>query len=174
MRLPRSSGILLPIASLPGPQGIGSIGPEAHRFVDFLFRTGQSIWQVLPLGPLGYGDSPYQGASVFAGNPLLISLESICRDGWLSAEDWVPAPDLNRHEIDYQEVAVRHRACLTAAATRFMESARPQARKSSNSFVMRMLGGCTTSHSLRRSNRLTEECLGHRGRPPWHAAIRWR
>ena len=72
MTFPRAAGILLHPTSLPGPNGIGDLGPEAHRFLDFLAHTGMKIWQVLPLGPTGYGDSPYQCFSAFAGNPLLI------------------------------------------------------------------------------------------------------
>ena len=71
MQLPRASGILLHPTSLPGRHGIGDLGPEAHAFVDFLAETGQTWWQILPLGPIGYGDSPYQSPSSFAGNPLL-------------------------------------------------------------------------------------------------------
>jgi 4-alpha-glucanotransferase len=74
---PRSSGILLHPISLPGRSGIGDLGFEAYRFVDFLKDAGQRLWQVLPLGPTGYGDSPYQCFSAFAGNPLLISLERL-------------------------------------------------------------------------------------------------
>jgi 4-alpha-glucanotransferase len=77
MRFPRSSGILLHPTSLPGPFGIGDLGEEARRFVDFLAASGQTLWQVLPLGPTGYGDSPYQCFSSIAGNPLLISLEML-------------------------------------------------------------------------------------------------
>ncbi|MGQ0703806.1 MAG: 4-alpha-glucanotransferase [Gemmatimonadales bacterium] len=74
MRFPRAAGILLHPTSLPGPNGIGDLGPEAHRFLDFLAETGIKIWQVLPLGPTGYGNSPYQCFSAFGGNPLLIHL----------------------------------------------------------------------------------------------------
>ena len=70
----RRSGILLHISSLPGPDGVGSLGQEAYDFADFLHRSGMSIWQVLPMGPTGYGESPYQSSSVFAGNPMLISI----------------------------------------------------------------------------------------------------
>ncbi|MFN3373891.1 MAG: 4-alpha-glucanotransferase, partial [Chloroflexus sp.] len=75
MQLPRASGILLHPSSLPGPWGIGDLGPMAYRFVDFLAAAGQTLWQVLPLGPTGYGDSPYQCFSAFAGNPLLINID---------------------------------------------------------------------------------------------------
>src|ERR1700730_6684460 len=73
MSFPRASGILLHPTSLPGSFGIGDLGDEAYAFVDFLAASGQSLWQVLPLGPTGYGDSPYQCFSAFAGNTLLIS-----------------------------------------------------------------------------------------------------
>jgi len=75
MKLPRAAGILLHPTSLPGPNGIGELGEDAHRFVDVLADAGITIWQVLPLGPTGYGDSPYQTFSAFAGNPLLIAIE---------------------------------------------------------------------------------------------------
>src|ERR1017187_2398247 len=77
MRFPRSSGILLHPTSLPGPHGIGDLGREARRFADFLAESGQTLWQVLPLGPTGYGDSPYQCFSALAGNPLLIALDPL-------------------------------------------------------------------------------------------------
>ena len=70
----RASGILLHPTSLPGPHGVGDLGADARRFVDFLHAAGQTFWQMLPVGPLGYGNSPYSGQSAFAGNPLLIAL----------------------------------------------------------------------------------------------------
>ena len=88
MKFPRSSGILLHPTSLPGRYGIGDFGPEAHRFAEFLANAGQKLWQVLPLGPTGYGDSPYQLFSAFAGNPLLISLDELIRRGLLAESDW--------------------------------------------------------------------------------------
>ena len=77
MKFKRSSGIILHPTSLPGPDGIGDLGPEAFRFVKFLVDAGQSLWQVLPLGPTGYGDSPYACYSAFAGNPYLVSPEAL-------------------------------------------------------------------------------------------------
>ena len=84
MRFPRCSGILLHPTSLPGGYGIGDLGHEAYRFVDFLVAAQQSLWQILPLGPTGYGDSPYQCLSAFAGNPLLISPDLLVADGLLT------------------------------------------------------------------------------------------
>ena len=77
---PRSSGVLLHPTSLPGPDGIGDLGAAAFRYVDWLQQCGQSLWQILPLGPTSYGDSPYQTLSAFAGNPLLISTDRLLRD----------------------------------------------------------------------------------------------
>ncbi|HEY6557379.1 MAG TPA: 4-alpha-glucanotransferase [Polyangiaceae bacterium] len=87
----RSSGILLHPTSLPGPHGVGDVGPAAHQFVDFLRRAGQSWWQMLPIGPPGGGNSPYDSPSAFAGSPLLISLELLARDGLLEHSD-IAAP----------------------------------------------------------------------------------
>ena len=79
----RASGILMHISSLPSPGGIGSLGREAFDFADFLQASGFRIWQVLPVGPTGYGESPYQSGSVFAGNPLLISCRTLREEGLL-------------------------------------------------------------------------------------------
>lgn len=87
MNIDRSCGILLHPTSLPGPHGVGSLGAEAYAFIDFLAEAGQSVWQILPLGPTGYGDSPYSAFSAFAGNPLLISLERLVEAGDLDADD---------------------------------------------------------------------------------------
>lgn len=77
----RASGILMPIFSLPSRYGIGSFSREAYEFVDFLVEAGQKYWQILPIGPTGYGDSPYQSFSTFAGNPYFIDLERLIQEG---------------------------------------------------------------------------------------------
>ena len=87
MNIRRSSGVLLPIFSLPSKYGIGTFSKEAYDFVDFLKKSGQSLWQILPLGPTGYGDSPYQSFSTFAGNPYYIDLEEFIDMGWLTEEE---------------------------------------------------------------------------------------
>ncbi len=87
MELDRKSGILLHPTSLPGPDGIGDLGPEAYRWIDFLSKSGTQLWQILPLGPTGYGDSPYQCFSAFAGNPFLVSPILLLEDGLLSSAD---------------------------------------------------------------------------------------
>jgi len=84
MSFPRAAGILLHPTSLPSRGGIGDFGPAAYQFVDFLASARQGLWQVLPLGPLGYGNSPYSSTSAFAGNPLLISLERLAKLGWIA------------------------------------------------------------------------------------------
>ncbi|MFM7324354.1 MAG: 4-alpha-glucanotransferase, partial [Nodosilinea sp.] len=86
MPFPRASGILLHPTSFPSPWGIGDLGPAAYAFIDFLEETGQQLWQVLPLGPPGHGNSPYMGYSSMAGNPLLISLDPLCDRGLLTPD----------------------------------------------------------------------------------------
>lgn len=100
----RRSGVLFHITSLPGRYGIGSLNRSAYAFVDFLKSAGQSIWQVLPVGPTGYGDSPYQSFSTFAGNPYLISLESLVDDGLLDAKVLESAPKFSDDKVDYEGI----------------------------------------------------------------------
>ena len=87
MALTRSSGILMPMSSLPSPYGIGTMGKAAYQFIDFLKAAGQKYWQLLPLGPTSYGDSPYASPSSFAGNPYYIDLDMLVKDGLLKKED---------------------------------------------------------------------------------------
>ena len=100
----RTSGILMHISSLPSPGGIGSLGSEAYAFADFLQASGMRIWQVLPVGPTGYGESPYQSSSVFAGNPLLISCTRLREEGLLSYEDSEEYEPPNPERVDYDAV----------------------------------------------------------------------
>lgn len=102
----RASGILMHLTSLPGEYGIGDLGNEAFRFVDFLAATSQRYWQILPLGPTGYGDSPYQCFSAFAGNPLLISPEKLLDDGLITAADVTHHPEFNEHKVDFGAVVI--------------------------------------------------------------------
>lgn len=83
----RKSGVLLPVSAIPSKYGIGAFSKEAYTFIDLLEKAGQAYWQILPLGPTGYGDSPYQSFSTFAGNPYYIDLESLIEEGWLTKED---------------------------------------------------------------------------------------
>ncbi|MBC8029888.1 MAG: 4-alpha-glucanotransferase [Pyrinomonadaceae bacterium] len=100
----RASGILLHPTSLPGPFGIGDLGPEAYSFVDFLISSGQSVWQLLPVGPTGYGNSPYSSYSAFAGNTLLISPEELVDEKLLQQIDLDGAPVFSEDRIDFEAV----------------------------------------------------------------------
>ena len=101
----RESGILLPVSSLPSRYGIGCFSREAYEFVDWLKGTGQSYWQILPLGPTSYGDSPYQSFSTFAGNPYFISLEELVEEGVLAKEECEAADFGNKEDsIDYAKI----------------------------------------------------------------------
>jgi 4-alpha-glucanotransferase len=104
MRLPRASGVLVHPTSFPSPYGIGDLGDGAYDFIDFLVKSKQSIWQILPLGPTGYGDSPYQSFSAFAGNPLLISLERMVEDGYMPAELQAETLDFPANKVDFGRV----------------------------------------------------------------------
>src|ERR1044071_4543931 len=100
MKFERSSGILLHPTSLPGRFGIGDLGDEAYKFVDFLVESGESLWQGMPLGPPGDGDSPYYGFSAFAGNTNLISPERLVADGLLSKSDLASFPALSADRVE--------------------------------------------------------------------------
>ena len=119
MKLPRSSGILLHPTSLPGPYGIGDLGEEAYRFVDFLQRSKTSFWQTLPLGPTGFGDSPYQSFSTFAGNPYLISPNLLLKENLLTAADFSEDMDFPRDFVDYERVIGWKLTLLERAYLRF-------------------------------------------------------
>ena len=125
MSFPRSSGILLHPTSLPGPHGIGDFGPEAYRFVDFLKTAGQKLWQVLPLNPTGYGDSPFQCFSATAGNPFLLSLERLLDQGLLQESDLDASPSFPWEQVDYPAVIAFKTALLTKAAVAFFDSTSP-------------------------------------------------
>ena len=112
----RESGILMPVSSLPGPYGIGCFGKAAFQFVDFLSAAGQTIWQLLPLSPTGYGDSPYQSCSAFAGNPYFVDLETLEKEGLLTAADLkAESWGKNPLEVDYGTLYVSRFAVLRKA-----------------------------------------------------------
>jgi 4-alpha-glucanotransferase len=121
MNFERSSGILLHPTSLPGPYGIGDLGPQAYQWVDFLEKTGTKLWQVLPLGPTGYGDSPYQCFSAFAGNPYLISPELLLDDGLLGVDDLEDIPEFPMDRVDFGPV-IRWKLDLLGRAFRNFSS----------------------------------------------------
>jgi 4-alpha-glucanotransferase len=126
MSFARAAGILLHPTSLPSRGGIGDFGPAAYRFVDFLASARQGVWQVLPLGPLGYGNSPYSSTSAFAGNPLLISLERLADHGWI---DHTPldVPSSSSAFVEYEKVFAQKLPLLFEAAHRFLKSASQEA-----------------------------------------------
>jgi 4-alpha-glucanotransferase len=119
---PRASGVLLHPTSLPGPFGIGDLGPCAHEFVDVLAKAGQRLWQVLPLGPTGYGDSPYQCFSAFAGNPLLISLDVLVEQDLLLASELRGASRFDEGTLDYPNVIAHRQALWPRVFERFARS----------------------------------------------------
>ena len=134
MQRPRTSGILLHPTSLPGRFGIGELGPEAIRFADFLAAAGQRLWQVLPLGPTGYGDLPYQCFSAFAGNPLLVSLDVLEAEGLLMPADLADTPAFPEPQVDYGDVIDFKRSALARACARFRGAAGPPEREAFAAF----------------------------------------
>lgn len=159
MSRPRTSGILLHPTSLPGPHGIGDLGPEAYRFADFLAETGQGLWQMLPLSPTGYGNSPYMAFSAFAGNPLLISLEKLAAEDLLDPAEIASPPELPQNRVDYEAV-IRYKM--------------PRLRASFERFIKQGTGNLSEAFAAfleRNSSWLTDYCLfmalkeAHGGRP---------
>lgn len=123
MLVPRSSGVLLHPTSLPGRYGIGDLGEWAYHFVDWIESAYQTLWQILPLGPTSYGDSPYQTLSAFAGNPYLISFDKLLEEGWLTAQDLADLPDFPLAQVDYGWIYVYIPKKLTLAYQNFVKRA---------------------------------------------------
>jgi 4-alpha-glucanotransferase len=123
MRFERSGGILLHPTSLPGQFGIGDLGEQAYAFIDLLVECGQKLWQICPLGPTGYGDSPYQCFSAFAGNPLLINLEKLVAQGWLVEQDLHHQESFDESSVDYGRVITYKYGLLWRAYEQFSASA---------------------------------------------------
>src|SRR5580698_3236594 len=116
----RSSGLLLHITSLPSYGGIGDFGPAAYEFADFLAASKQRLWQVLPLSPTGYGNSPYAALSAFAGNPLLISLEKLSDWEWIAGERIAGLPGRSGN-VHFEEVVHAKMPLLVEAARNFLQ-----------------------------------------------------
>ncbi|WP_027340323.1 4-alpha-glucanotransferase [Halonatronum saccharophilum] len=131
MAFERSSGVILHPTSLPGPYGIGSLGKEAYEFIDFLSDTKQKLWQICPLGPTGYGDSPYQCFSAFAGNPFLVSLEKLKEEG-LVKEDDLGEDNFPKDKVDYGWVIDFKVGVLKKAYNRFKKKSN---KKDNEDFV---------------------------------------
>ena len=134
MKFNRSSGILLHPTSLPSPFGIGDLGPQARRWIDFLEETGTSLWQVLPLGPTGFGDSPYQCFSSFAGNPYLVSPEKLLQDGLIHADDLVDLPKFPDNTVDYGSVIYWKLDLLSRSFLQFQNNPKKMINKEFTSF----------------------------------------
>ncbi len=135
----RSAGLLLHPSSLPGPFGIGDLGPEAHRWVDTLAAAKQRWWQILPLGPTGYGNSPYQSFSAFAGNVNLLSPELLVRDGLLS-DDFFAGHSFPADRVDYDHVRAAKGAMVREAWGRFKASPTPHLRAAFDEYHEREKG----------------------------------
>src|ERR1700733_13114356 len=135
MSFPRTAGILLHPTSLPSRGGIGDFGPAAYAFVDCLAVARQGLWQVLPLGPLGYGNSPYSSISAFAGNPLLISLERLASHGWIDPKK-VPALSSDTGSVEYDQVFTSKMPLLFEAGRNFVASASQSSRQRFERFCL--------------------------------------
>jgi 4-alpha-glucanotransferase len=133
----RSSGVLVHPTSLPGRFGIGTLGRGAHEFIDQLASAGQRLWQVLPLGPTGYGNSPYQCLSAFAGNPLLINLEELIAQGLLSDSEASREPGFTDGDVDFPAVLAHRRALWPRVLARFESGAPGAARDRFDAFCDR-------------------------------------
>ena len=131
---PRYCGILVHPTSFPSPYGIGDLGDGAYAFIDFLYDAGQTLWQCLPLGPTGFGDSPYQAFSAFAGQPLLISPDLLLKDGLLEKDDLADVPDFNDYSVEYGNVITYKAALLRKACAHFTASEDKALHKAFNHF----------------------------------------
>jgi 4-alpha-glucanotransferase len=133
----RASGVLLHPTSLPGPHGIGDLGRPALEFIDFLAASGQRLWQILPLGPTGYGNSPYQCLSAFAGNPLLISLDTLIEQGLLEPNEAGGRPAFRDGDVDFPAVIAHRQDLWPRIAERFDGGARSASRDHFDEFCRR-------------------------------------
>ncbi len=170
MRLPfRSSGVLLHITSLPGLHGLGDLGADAHRFVDWLHDAGQTLWQVLPLNPVGPGESPYMGLSAFAGSPLMVALGPLVERGWLPAPE-LPPGGFEARRADFAQATPWRLAQLRAAAAGFEALATPAERLALAAW------GQMQAHWLDDYALFMALRTAHHGRPwwTWDAPLRQR
>ena len=134
MRFPRASGVLLHPTSLPGPHGSGDFGAAAYHFVDWLVAAGQTLWQILPLGGIGPGNSPYMSSSAFAGNVLMIDLFELQQRGWLDEADLAPDASFNHQRLNFGSVVPFRMQRLARAAERFAQAATPDERAEFEAF----------------------------------------
>lgn len=157
----RASGILLHPTSLPGRYGIGTLGRECMEFIDFLVRAKQKYWQILPLGPTGYADSPYQCFSSFAGNPLLIDLDLLVQDKLLKSSDLLPMQHFGDGPVDYGKVIMLKYPLLKKAATNFLAYEPDEGKQAFNDFVEK-------NKDWLDDYALFMTLKAHFGQKPWH------
>ncbi len=134
MRFPRASGVLLHPTSLPGPHGSGDLGPAAHHFIDWLHGAGQTLWQMLPIGGIGPGNSPYMSSSAFAGNLMLIDLAELQQRGWLAAQALASPPQADPRRIDFATMVPWRMQRLAEAAASFASQASDAERGALDAF----------------------------------------
>ncbi|MDZ4768068.1 MAG: 4-alpha-glucanotransferase [Chloroflexota bacterium] len=159
--LARTSGVLLHPTSLPGRYGIGDLGTAAYHFVDWLHHARQSYWQVLPLGPTSYGDSPYQSLSAMAGNPYLISFDRLLELGWLTPNDMRDLPPFPNTQVDYGWIYIYRAGIMTRALEGFQARANP-------AHVTAFRAWCQTNAHWLEDYALFMACKGAHGGAPWH------
>lgn len=170
MRSARASGVLAHPTSFPGRHGIGDLGPGAFRFVDWLTVAGQRLWQVMPLSPTGFGDSPYASPSAFAGNPLLISLDWLAGDGLLDRQDVDESPDFRDYEVEFGRVISYKLPLLRRAFDRFRAGAAVDQRAAFETF-------CEAESSWLNDHALfmaVKDAHGGRAWTEWEEGIRLR
>ena len=172
----RTSGILIHPSSLPGPHGIGSLGIQAYRFVDFLAACGHSLWQILPLGPTGHGDSPYSAFSAFAGNPLLICLERLVETGELDPQD-IAGVSMEEGRTNFRLVRDFKEPLLRKAARAFGAGGDPQRQQAFADFCREQAGWLPCfrpcgSSSTKRAGTIGRWRSGNAGRRPWNTGER--
>ena len=136
MSLTRASGVLLHPTSLPGSHGSGDLGAAAYHFVDWLQSAGQKLWQILPLGGIGPGNSPYMSSSAFAGNVLLVDLRELQQQGWLGDEDLKPDAAFSDQRIRFSAVLPWRMERLQKAAATFTAAASPEQRQDFQEFCV--------------------------------------
>ncbi len=170
MSFARAAGILLHPTSLPSRGGIGDFGPAAYRFVDFLASARQGVWQVLPLGPLGYGNSPYSSTSAFAGNPLLISLERLADHGWIDRAQIEKLSPVTG-PVEYERVFAEKMPLLFEAAHHFLKAAPAESRSRFEDFCSAnawwlddfvLFDGLRARHKLETWNKWPRELASRR------------
>ena len=159
---PRASGILLHPTSFPSRGGVGDFGPAAYEFLDFLTEAKQTLWQILPLGPVGYGNSPYSSTSAFAGNPLMISLERLAERGWIDSarlKQLLPATG----NVDFEKVWDTKYSLIEEAARGFLKTPRARSAAASTASAARTHGGSRTTRSSKYCAKSTAGSHGTSG-----------